>query len=415
VTSFISRVATYRRAVSAFSDGTIRRHRASDGQKLVALFAYNDPKQWAASRWSNATTETTTAAECSKLIAAALQHGVAPALYARLNELGNTIPPDLIKKLRGIYLNSVARNARLFYERDRILRALTGAHIPIVPFKGACLAETAYRNVALRSMEDIDLWVQRHQLDAARAIMQTLGYTSRSKADRPQPLQDALGGETQFFKSNGPMVELHWNIFPGEWLRHAARIDEQVVWQRTQPFYGERIRQLSPEDTVIQLCIHLAVNHQMSENGLRTLLDLDYARRAWRIDWPVVGQRAKAWQVSYATWLVLKLLSDALGDPENQLPLSELAPSAPRQFALSCFVSVRRLAKGIHLSSGPRRFLLLLLLVDRPIDFFGLLRRGLFPDTAWLTLRYGLLTAPRWRIWLQRIFHSVLVSIRWKI
>ena len=68
--------------------------------------------------------------------------------------------------------------------------------------------------------------------------------------------------------------------------------------------------------------------------------------------------------------------------------------------------------QGIHLSRGPRRFLLLLLLIDRPIDALALIGRALFPDRTWLTLRYGLQTAPRWRVWLQRLWHPILVTLR---
>jgi hypothetical protein len=358
------------------------------------------------------TVETITPVEWAQLIALAQQHSVAPMLYVRLKERGLTPPPAVLEQLRSIYLNSAAHNTRLFHERDRILRALAAADIQVAPFKGACLAEVVYGNIALRPMGDIDLWVLQPQLDAARAVMQTLGYASHSKADRPQALQDALTGETQFFSPNAPLVELHWTIFPGEWLRHTARVDEHPIWQRTQPLNGGLARQLAPEDALIQLCIHLAVNHQLSEFGLRTMLDLEFACRAWRIEWPVVAHRARAWRVSCATWLVLKLFAELWGDPDNQLPVSDLAPSALRQWALNRLVPARQLVQGIHLSRGPQRFLVLLLLVDRPIAALTLIGRALFPDRTWLTLRYGLQTAPRWRVWLQRLWHPILVTFR---
>lgn len=358
------------------------------------------------------TAEMIVAAEWTRVVEMAKKHGVAPMLQLRSQERDLLLPPAAAEQLRRLYLRSLARNMRLFHERDRILDALTAAHIPVVPIKGAYLAKELYGDIALRSMGDIDLWVPRPQLDAARTVMQTQGYASRPKADRPRALQDALTGETQYSKPHAPMVEIHWNIFPGEWLRHTARIDEQIIWQRTQPLDGDLIRQLSPEDTVVQLCVHVAVNHQMSRMGLRTLLDLEFARRAWRIDWHIVCRRSRAWRVSCATWLVLKLFAELFGDPGKQLPLSDLAPSALRQFALGRLVSARRLMQGLRLSDGPARFLFLLLLVDRPIDALALLWRGLFPDLAWLRLRYGLQSAPRWRVWLQCLWHPLRVALR---
>jgi hypothetical protein len=362
-----------------------------------------------------ATVERIAAAEWTGVIAAAQKHAVAPVLHIRVRERGLLLPPAAAEQLRQLHLKSLARNMRMLHARDLILRALTAANIPVVPFKGAHLATEVYGDIALRSMGDIDLWLPRPQLDAARAVLQTLGYASHSKADRPQALQDALTGETQYLKPDAPMVELHWNVFPGEWLRHTARVDEQIIWQRTQPLDGDLIRQLSPEDAVIQLCVHLAVNHQMSRAGLRTLLDLEFARRAWRIDWQVVGRRSRAWRVSCATWLVLKIFAELFGDPDRQLPLSELAPSALRRFALGRLVSARRLMQGLRLSDGPVRFLLLLLLVDRPVDALTLLWRGLFPDSTWLRLRYGLQSAPEWRVWLQGLWHPFRIVLRREI
>lgn len=358
------------------------------------------------------TVDAGTDAGSAPLIDLAQKHGVVSLLRSRLQGSGLALAPDAARRLRQLYLSALARNMRLFHERDRILSALTEAHIPVVPFKGAHLAKEVYRDITLRSMADIDLWVPRPHLDSARKIMEGLGYASSAKANRPPALQDALAGETQYAKPHAPMVEIHWNIFPGEWIRHTARIDEQLIWQRTQPLQGDLVRQLAPEDAVVQLCVHTAVNHQMSRMGLRALLDLDHARKAWAIDWVLVGRRAHAWRVSCATWLVLKLLAELFGDPDGRLPRSDLAPSPLRQFILGRLVSARRLMQGLRLSEGPVRFLFLLLLVDRPIDALRLLWRGLFPDLTWLKLRYGLQSAPRWRVWLQCLWHPFRVALR---
>ena len=57
------------------------------------------------------------------------------------------------------------------------------------------------------------------------------------------------------------------------------------------------------------------------------------------------------------------------------------------------------LANGLELRGGPKRFLFLLSLVDRPADAVVLAWRALFPDRLWLTLRYGLPDAGSWQVW----------------
>lgn len=347
-----------------------------------------------------------------RIIELARQHGIAQVLPACWKAQGTVPPPAVSGRIQAIHLASAARNILLFHELGIIVRAFQTAGITVVPLKGAWLAESVYANIAQRTMGDVDLWVRRNELDAARRVMGSLGYSSRSKADRPQELQDALTGETQLFKANAPMVELHWNVFPGEWLRHTARIDEQAVWERTLAYKGEAVRQLSPEDAILHLCVHLAVNHQMSMTGLRTLLDLDRARRRWDIDWGTVAQRAREWRVSHATWLVLQMLQEGFGDPEGRLPLRDLSPSPLRERILRRFISLRKMIEGLHISSGPKRFLFLLALVDRPAAAFHLIWRAFLPDRTWLTLRYGLKDAPEWRIGLQRLWHPVRMLVR---
>lgn len=347
-----------------------------------------------------------------RVIELARRHGVAQMLPACWKAQGAVPPPSASGRVQAIHLSCAAGNIRLFHELESIVRAFQAAGITVVPLKGAWLAESVYASIAQRTMADVDLWVRRKELDAARRVMESLGYSSRPKTDRPQDLQDEISGETQLFKAEAPMVELHWNVFPGEWLRHAARIDEQALWERTLPYKGEAVRQLSPEDAILHLCVHLAVNHQMSSGGLRTLLDLDRARKRWSIDWGTVAQRAREWRVSHAAWLVLRMLGEGFGDPEGRLPLRALRPSSFRRRILKRFTSSREMVEGLDISVGPGRFLFLLALVDRPAAGFLLIRRAIVPDRAWVTLRYGLKDAPGWRIVLQRLWHPVRMLVK---
>jgi hypothetical protein len=58
--------------------------------------------------------------------------------------------------------------------------------------------------------------------------------------------------------------------------------------------------------------------------------------------------------------------------------------------------------------SGPRRFVLQLLLVDRPRDALRLIFRALWPEADWLAARYGRAgVGVRWR--------HLLAAVRGKI
>ena len=107
---------------------------------------------------------------------------------------------------------------------------------------------------------------------------------------------------------------------------------------------------------------------------------------------------------------MLHALAELFGDPEGKLPLRELAPSASRQSLLRRFASPRMVAEGLELSGGPRRFLFLLLLADRPADAALLAWRALFPDRLWLTLRYGAPDTLSWRLGLLRLRHLFRIA-----
>ena len=349
--------------------------------------------------------------EWHQLIELAVKNGVSQMLYSAVKREGLMAPPLAAERIRNIHLASVVNNTKRVYELEKIFKAFSDVGITVVPVKGAWLGEAVYGNIAMRGMADMDLWLQRKEIDAARNVMFSLGYAQNSsRTARPQALQDALLGESSLFKRDAPVVELHWKIFAGEWLYHAARIDREVIWHRTLPYRGDTVRQLSVEDALIYIAIHLSVRHQMSESALRTLLDLDTARKKLKVEWEIVAGRSQEWQVATAMWLVLSMLERLFGDPQQELPLHKLQPSFFRQWVLGRFITPQGLVDGLHIK-GLQRFWFLLALVDKPLDALKLLWRGVVPDRKWLELRYGLQDAPRWRVCLQRLWHPLLIVL----
>ena len=353
--------------------------------------------------------------EWERLIALARKCGVAQMLYTALSAQCALLPFWVADMIRSIHLASAVHSIKLFYQLEKILQAFNDAAIPVVPLKGVWLGDVVYGNIAVRGMSDMDLWVRRSDIEEACRVMELLGYSlGAPNEQRPMALQDELLGERQFFKSGVPMVELHWRLFPGEWLRHTARIDEESIWQRTLPYKGESVRQLAAEDAIIHIGVHLAVNHQMSMMGFRALLDLECAARKLGIDWDVMARRARSWKVATPMWLVLLMQEQLFGDPEKNLPLAMLEPSQLQRWLLSRLVLPQYILDDVEIS-GVKKYFLLLSMVDKPADALLLLWRALVPDEKWLMLRYGLQGASTWRIWLQRARHVMLLLLKREI
>ncbi len=96
---------------------------------------------------------------------------------------------------------------------------------------------------------------------------------------------------------------------------------------------------LAPEDALIQVAVHLAVNYQMAAPWLRGLLDVALLARAQAMDWTAVAERAAGWRVSTAVWLVLQLATDLLGLVEAAPALGRLAPAPLRRWLLGVLVN----------------------------------------------------------------------------
>jgi hypothetical protein len=325
---------------------------------------------------------------------------LAPLAYARLREA----LPAVAARLGPWALPGAAANLLHFNELSSVLDALAEASISVVVLKGAALASAAYGGIAHRPMDDVDLWIRDEEMDQAASVMHDLGFEQRTKDVRPVTLQRLSRGELQFVRRS--LIELHWSPFPGWWITRTAAIDEEAVWRRAEPLAIERppggaetagpVLQLSPEDALIELAVHLAVNHQFGLAPLRSLLDIALTARSRAVDWPALVARARGWRVANAVWTVLDLAHDLVGLKGAEEALQRMRPGALHRRLIRLLVSPVTMVAGRDLRHSPVRNLLLLLLIDRTRDAFLLLFRAVWPERAWLQARYGTANS-RWR------------------
>lgn len=321
--------------------------------------------------------------------------GLAPFAWRQLRASGYalSLPAECAVPLRSAYY-AAAGDAELHrFELTAALGRLREYGVTPILFKGAALAHTVYPDPACRPMGDLDLWVTAEAMPAARAALASLGYAEHGKASRPLELQAQTYGEVQLIgRATGQgLVELHWGAFAGEWLRRTAAVDHREIFCRARSarIAGCEAWVMAPEDALIQLAVHLAVNHQMAYPGLRGLLDVALLGRAEKVDWFALAARAREWRVATATWLVLTFTESLLGLPGSELAVAMLAPAAGKQAAIRRFVTEETVLAGKDITGGPRRFAYQLAIVDRPRDAARLVGRTLWPERGWLQARYG--------------------------
>ena len=328
------------------------------------------------------------------LVNQAQRHALAPLLYAALQPLAATLPAaePAVQTLRTTYRQATLLGMQRTAELCRLLDALGAAVIRPAVFKGAALAHTLYPSPACRLMGDIDLWVTHAEMPAAIDALAALGYQMREKERRPHALTQQTDGEVQMLAGlpGQGLVELHWGVFPGEWLAQTTAVDRAGVRSRlvASQLVERPVYLLAPEDALIQLAVHISINHQMTTNVLRSLVDIALFTRQ-PLDWALVSQRAAAWRVAAAVGLTLELTQRIFDLPPWPEAIQRLAPQGGQRVALERFVSPQAVIEGQQLSAGRRRFLYLLCVTDRKRDSLRLVKHTLLPDSAWLAARYG--------------------------
>jgi len=254
-----------------------------------------------------------TEADWERLTALAIQHHVEPVLYAWLKERTILPPQSVVEQLREIYLASAARNMGLFHELGKILHAFQAAGIPVIPLKGACLAERVYGDIALRPMADIDLLVRPGDLVQSVSMLRALGY------DSDQPF-DPIAAKTGFqdmpplSKPGSFPVEVHWTLVTPLCNANLHEDELEKLWSRATPgtIAGVEALLLSPTDLLLHLCMHMSVHHRFNGISLRNIIDVAEVCRHYEseLNWTDFAARADRWEVAGGVHIALQLATE---------------------------------------------------------------------------------------------------------
>jgi hypothetical protein len=344
--------------------------------------------------------------------------GLAAYTFHRLQKTGGLgmLPEDGQAFLHADYYQGVGLNVLQRHEVEVVLAALESAGVESILLKGTPLAYTVYDDPLCRFKGDLDAWIQLDQLSEATAALEGAGYRVVRKEERPPELIRLIGGEQQMVSDvpGAGLIELQWPAFRGEWVRHTTQIDHKAIWERRTPVMieGRMAQMMAPEDMLIHLCLHQAINHQFDKPWLRSLLDVHLVIQHEEPNWEEVAARARSWRVATVTWTVLSLARRLLGTATPDEIMSAFAPSPWRRWAIRRLRLDRAL---LEMSAGGyphRRFVIQLLLIDRARDAVNLAWCGLFPGTDWLRARYG--ASSPVAVWRERLLHPwrLLISAR---
>jgi len=262
----------------------------------------------------------------------------------------------------------------------RIVAALQAAGIVPIVLKGYALASLLYADPMLRPAADIDLLVQRIEVERAWAILEPLGLLPPSKEHAEYQLAKSyhlsLLGDS--VPGKPVLLELHWALES----RGLFSLDLERWRAHSVPFEVEGVPALrfSPEDMLLHLALHMRKHRYV---GLRWLCDVAELLRRFQatLNWPYVLETARQSGLKTLLHTTLVLAQETLEAPVPQEALERLRPSASRRYLLNATLTEEALLTPVEAEEAgwTRLAAVEILLLDRPSTMWRELRYRLMP------------------------------------
>lgn len=284
---------------------------------------------------------------------------------------------EMLEKHKRVYLAGISFAEARVSETLALLSELGNEGIEAIPLKGPIGADLLIGDPGLYWSSDIDLLVRPEDMEKALALLSAQGYSRTSSID----LKDEMTGSYHITISKSFFyIELHWNLVmryfsaaPGYWWKDVKKLD----------YRGQRILQLSHEKLLLYLVYRLFS---------RGFLPLRYCILALGI---VSGQDvAFDWDkfMRYARELKMERLANFTANLLHDIFLAEIPESVQRSRMVGYDILKNRVMAGFFkpLGNSHLRMVMLLLLLESPIDMLRVLLRRLFPAPAEIRLRYNI-------------------------
>jgi hypothetical protein len=199
------------------------------------------------------------------LITMASWHSVLALLYTKLvAQYSDIVPTEVVAALQTRFHAQAVRNLILARALTEIIKRLSAHGIAALSFKGPALALSAYGHLSMRKSRDLDILVHEKQFLSAGEFLIASGY--RLGAD--------YGYEVSLLDKHDQIcIDLHCGLTRRPL---AVTLDFDRVWSRRSAIKlaGEAVPCLSPEDTLMVLCIQLIKDSWLTYSRLSEISDI---------------------------------------------------------------------------------------------------------------------------------------------
>jgi hypothetical protein len=222
-----------------------------------------------------------------RLIRLAKKEGMTGLLYKSLKKAGilGYFGHRQMQQLQSSYYRTVQCNLQIIHDLKEILCRSNEKEVGVVLLQGVALLEKIYKDIGLRPLTDIDLWVMPEK----RAVFDTLLTQLGFQRDRLYP---------STFQKGKAIVDINSHILWADRIRsrrHLLSKSQHDLYDNIEisDFDGEPVGCLDALDQVLYLSLH-AFKH--STGRLIWLVDIKHLIAGWQTsNWKALFDRAEEW------------------------------------------------------------------------------------------------------------------------
>lgn len=240
-----------------------------------------------------------------------------PLVYHSMLRLG--VDDPLMGRLKGVYKRSWYDTHQLVHRAQPVVARLVAAGIDVMLTKGAPLALSYYRNLALRPMSDVDLAVPQHRLHDALSMLRNLGWRAVREPDGDML---RFRHAVQCFGPAGGELDLHWRMM----YEIRDKAGDESFWTTAEPldFMGTAIKQPDPTHALLLVVVHgVRWNPETPVRWIPDALAILRTRTA-DVDWNRLLDLAATHRVTFRLGLGLSYLTESFRAPVPRFVLERL-------------------------------------------------------------------------------------------
>jgi len=307
-----------------------------------------------------------TVRDTKRLIDQAVKEGMAGFLYKTLLKAGilESLNPHHKQRLYTTYYLTIRHNLKLIHALNEILCPLAQKQIQVILMQGISLLQQVYRDIGLRPMKDMDLWVLPNQYPDLVDCLVRQGYERNSFYPNT-------------FNKGEIVLDIHTHFLWADRIKSRDLLikkGQEKIFKNAQLINVENKSALclNPSDQFFYLSLH-ALKHNLER--LIWLVDIRNLVAEWEhIDWRALMLRAEELGQQATLRYMLYILRNTLEFRPNSDVLSLLEN---RDLNLMERWALSRRIKGVPISTYSQ--LILLSAGMRLREKISFVRETLFP------------------------------------